>query len=312
MRQDAVMGHGVWTREPIQPGEALVSIPYRSTITLKSLRERHYDIEIDRALRWMSIAHPHLGDLASFGVALLLESRGCGPNAPRWTPYLNAMDPSLEHPLLWSLDRLGKESERRGAPKEKETIVNMQHECMSLYQMMLSNVHLSKEYCPELSSGAKRVTLGELKWVIAHLLSNIFGIHHEQIKQIEQQPKTDVVNKSIPSEADADASTVRISEKAAAKLQLALIPFVHLFNHSPKAASHYKYNPHRNTIDFWSVRSYNAGDQVFLKYGHRLKAKILWLNYGIVLDEDDAEDDAEDDGTEDTLGMETDAMEGEL
>ena len=40
-----------------------------------------------------------------------------------------------------------------------------------------------------------------------------------------------------------------------------------------------------------------------------MKAKILWLNYGIVLDEGDAEDDV----TEDTLlGMETDAMEGEL
>ena len=282
VRTSKRMGHGVWTRHRIQPGEALVSIPWYSVVTMEEGVARHP--RLNTIFYSISRTFRHLGDLAPFTLVLLLESRGCGSNKPRWLPYLNVMNPTPNHPLLWNHKQLSASS-----PVLKEKIIRLQEEIMLFYQTLLTNdldyTFLREHYCPamfvDVDQTMQRVTFGEMKWVVAHLLSNLFGVER---------------NASVGSSM-FHSSNVRVSQSSTSKLQLALIPFVHFFNHKSTALAHYKYDATRNVIDFWSAQEYEAGSQIYLQYGN-LTDHLSMLNYGFVEFQGNGEDDEDDEGGE--------------
>ena len=267
------MGHGVFTKDTLVPGEVLASIPMHSVITLSAGIERHPNlINLFHAIK---LGYPRLGDLACFALLLLLESRQCsaGTALPRWLPYLNIMKPDQSHPLKWSTSKLADTVHE----SDRNIVLEMQKEILMLYQTLMGNNELNK-HCPVLFVGPHRVSNGELKWVVIHLLSNLFGIRR----------KTKANNQSSvpPHLRSFDTSSVAYSHlnKDTTQLQLSLIPFVHFFNHKDHALVHYQYDVSRNCIHFWAAQRYAAGEQVYLNYGHNVSASILLLNYGILVD----------------------------
>ena len=273
VRKNNKMGHGVWTKQDIQPGEALASIPLYSVITLEEGAYRH--LQMKPILLVLRREFPRLGDLAAFTVVLLLESRKeCGPQDSRWLPYLTAMNPDLKHhPMFWSIHKI--KSNNNLLPQDQELILNLQKDSMLLYQKLIHNQDIIT-YCPSLLVGNTRVTLPEIKWIIGTLMSNLFGVKREQ-----------TATRSTSKDADIfRGSAIRISDNKMARLQLSMIPFVDYFNHDSKALSHYKVDESRKVIDFFSMSGVKKGEQVFLQYGKELSKSLKMVNYGFEEKED--------------------------
>ena len=273
VRISDTMGHGVFTKETLVPGEVLASIPMHSVITLTAGIKRHPNlINLFHAIK---LGYPRLGDLACFALLLLLESRQCsaGTVLPRWLPYLNIMKPDQSHPLKWSMSKLAETVHE----SERNIVLEMQKEILMLYQTLMENKELNK-HCPALFVGPQRVSNGELKWVVIHLLSNLFGIRRKT--KANNQSSVPLHLRSFHTSSVAYSH----SNKDTTRLQLSLIPFVHFFNHKDHALVHYQYDSTRNCIHFWAAQRYAAGEQVYLNYGHNVSASILLLNYGILVD----------------------------
>ncbi|XP_076753475.1 SET domain-containing protein 4-like [Xylocopa sonorina] len=246
-----VTGRGLKTLNSIEPNDILIKLPYEILITTFTLSQSDINILFSKT--------EHYSAQCLLSVFVLYESH-LG-NDSKWYNYISSLPKYLTNPDFCT------EKEKNLLPAFVRDYMFEFHKVQNDFQSLIRSVNnLSlhgKDYCPHCNLHLKKIiTFEKYKW--AYYIVNTRAVYIDAI-QVEK-------SQNIP---------INIKHQN----NLALAPFLDLFNHSIYSSTRAAVVTLENGNKFYQIttlNSFKSGSQVFINYGAHNSLK-LYVHYGFFI-----------------------------
>ncbi|CAL7943277.1 unnamed protein product [Xylocopa violacea] len=246
-----ITGRGLKTLKDIKPNDILIKLPYEILITTFTLSQSDISILFSKT--------EHYSAQCVLSVFVLYESH-LG-TVSKWYNYISSLPKYLTNPDFCT------QKEKNLLPAFIRDYMYEFHKLQNEFQLLIRSVNnLSlhgKDYCPHCNLHLKKIiTFEKYKW--AYYIVNTRAVYIDEI-QVEK-------SQNIP---------VNIKHQN----NLALAPFLDLFNHSIYSTTRATVITLENGNKFYQIttlNSFKSESQVFINYGSHSSLK-LYVHYGFFI-----------------------------
>lgn len=246
-----ITGRGLKTLKDIKVNDILIKLPYEILITTCTLSQSNVSVLFSNT--------EHYSAQCLLAVFILYESHL--ESTSKWYHYINSLPRNLTNPDFCT------QKEKNLLPTLITDYMNEFHKIHSDFRLLIrsmNNLKLNREsHCPHCNLHLKKIiTFAKYKW--AYYIVNTRAVY---IDAAEIEKNRDI--------------TINIKQPN----NLALAPFLDLFNHNIHTITHASVVTNKNGNKFYQIatlNSFNLGSQVFINYGAHNSLK-LYVHYGFFI-----------------------------